>query len=111
MIRVCSYCEATKTAMWRSGPDDSTLCNSCGIKWMRNKILNNENQRYKKGKRNLIKKTNDFAKLINGLDEHKTEIFVNILANSFQNKKNLHEIEFSVLDIDDKTWNLLRKTF
>ncbi|KAJ1570083.1 hypothetical protein HK096_002574 [Nowakowskiella sp. JEL0078] len=40
--RRCDYCNATTTPMWRHGPvgyDD--LCNKCGVKWMRGRILGN----------------------------------------------------------------------
>ena len=36
----CSYCSTTSTPMWRHGPSSFThLCNSCGVKWRRGKIL------------------------------------------------------------------------
>ena len=39
--RRCSFCGATQTPMWRHGPGQyTTLCNSCGVKWRRGKILN-----------------------------------------------------------------------
>ncbi|KAJ3121169.1 hypothetical protein HK098_003930 [Nowakowskiella sp. JEL0407] len=39
----CDYCGATATPMWRHGPGSTyhTLCNSCGVKWRRGKILFN----------------------------------------------------------------------
>lgn len=38
--RRCSYCSTMKTPMWRHGPDGfSDLCNKCGVKWMRGRIL------------------------------------------------------------------------
>lgn len=39
-VRKCTYCGATSTPMWRHGPGEFThLCNSCGVKWRRGKIL------------------------------------------------------------------------
>ncbi|KAJ3262258.1 dolichol-P-mannose synthesis [Boothiomyces macroporosus] len=39
--RRCSYCTTTSTPMWRHGPVGyDTLCNSCGVKWKRGRILN-----------------------------------------------------------------------
>ncbi|KAJ1561284.1 hypothetical protein HK096_005277, partial [Nowakowskiella sp. JEL0078] len=38
----CDYCATKSTPMWRHGPPGSefhTLCNSCGVKWRRGKIL------------------------------------------------------------------------
>jgi hypothetical protein len=36
----CSYCSAVSTPMWRHGPAEyKHLCNSCGVKWRRGKIL------------------------------------------------------------------------
>ncbi|KAJ3322602.1 hypothetical protein HDU93_003096 [Gonapodya sp. JEL0774] len=38
--RRCSYCGSLSTPMWRHGPAPyDTLCNSCGVKWRRGKIL------------------------------------------------------------------------
>ena len=38
--KTCSYCHANSTPMWRHGPGIYTnLCNSCGVKWRRGKIL------------------------------------------------------------------------
>ncbi|KAJ3262921.1 hypothetical protein HK104_006727 [Borealophlyctis nickersoniae] len=38
--RRCSYCSATSTPMWRHGPSGyADLCNKCGVKWMRGRIL------------------------------------------------------------------------
>ncbi|KNC97407.1 uncharacterized protein SPPG_07332 [Spizellomyces punctatus DAOM BR117] len=38
--RRCGYCNATQTPMWRHGPPGYTdLCNKCGVKWMRGRIL------------------------------------------------------------------------
>ncbi|KAI8906583.1 hypothetical protein DFJ77DRAFT_194186 [Powellomyces hirtus] len=40
--RKCGYCTATQTPMWRHGPKGYTdLCNKCGVKWMRGRILQN----------------------------------------------------------------------
>lgn len=37
----CSYCSATTTPMWRHGPEGyPDLCNKCGVKYMRGRILN-----------------------------------------------------------------------
>jgi hypothetical protein len=37
----CSFCGVQSTPMWRNGPGIfTTLCNSCGVKWRRGKILN-----------------------------------------------------------------------
>ncbi|KAJ3276729.1 dolichol-P-mannose synthesis [Terramyces sp. JEL0728] len=39
--RRCSYCATSTTPMWRHGPVGyDTLCNSCGVKWKRGRILN-----------------------------------------------------------------------
>jgi hypothetical protein len=38
--RKCAYCGTTSTPMWRRGPENYTnLCNSCGVKWRRGKIV------------------------------------------------------------------------
>lgn len=38
--RLCSYCGATKTPLWRAGPKAfNILCNRCGIIWKRGRIL------------------------------------------------------------------------
>lgn len=38
--KVCEYCKATETPMWRRGPSGcGTLCNKCGVKWRSGKIL------------------------------------------------------------------------
>ncbi|KXS17441.1 hypothetical protein M427DRAFT_30559 [Gonapodya prolifera JEL478] len=38
--RVCTYCGSGSTPMWRHGPPPyAILCNSCGVKWRRGKIL------------------------------------------------------------------------
>ncbi|KAJ3303740.1 hypothetical protein HDV03_003517 [Kappamyces sp. JEL0829] len=45
--RKCNYCGATSTPMWRHGPGSYTnLCNSCGVKWRRGKILANDENRH-----------------------------------------------------------------
>jgi hypothetical protein len=45
--RRCNYCGATSTPMWRHGPGNYTnLCNSCGVKWRRGKILSNGEHRH-----------------------------------------------------------------
>lgn len=45
--RKCSYCGTTSTPMWRHGPGDYTnLCNSCGVKWRRGKILSSGDNRH-----------------------------------------------------------------
>ena len=45
--RRCDYCSATSTPMWRHGPGEYTnLCNSCGVKWRRGKILANGENRH-----------------------------------------------------------------
>eukprot|EP01114_Cavostelium_apophysatum_P022051 TRINITY_DN7852_c0_g1_i2.p1 TRINITY_DN7852_c0_g1~~TRINITY_DN7852_c0_g1_i2.p1 ORF type:complete len:657 (+),score=136.79 TRINITY_DN7852_c0_g1_i2:117-1973(+) len=32
--RICEFCSATETPMWRRGPQGKgTLCNACGVKW------------------------------------------------------------------------------
>jgi len=36
----CDYCSATTTPMWRHGPVGyNDLCNKCGVRWMRGRIL------------------------------------------------------------------------
>ncbi|KAH9247937.1 hypothetical protein BASA81_014440 [Batrachochytrium salamandrivorans] len=41
--RICSYCQATTTPMWRHGPPGyQDLCNKCGVKWMRRRILQDD---------------------------------------------------------------------
>ncbi|KAJ3088672.1 hypothetical protein HK102_008209 [Quaeritorhiza haematococci] len=38
--KTCSYCKTRSTPMWRHGPPSfSLLCNSCGVKWSRGRIL------------------------------------------------------------------------
>ena len=38
MTSICLECKITETPQWRSGPFGSnTLCNKCGIKYMKNK--------------------------------------------------------------------------
>lgn len=45
--RKCAYCGTTSTPMWRHGPGDFTnLCNSCGVKWRRGKILSTGDNRH-----------------------------------------------------------------
>jgi hypothetical protein len=45
--RKCNYCGATSTPMWRHGPGEYTnLCNSCGVKWRRGKILSSGENRH-----------------------------------------------------------------
>jgi GATA zinc finger len=45
--RRCDFCGATSTPMWRHGPGEYTnLCNSCGVKWRRGKILANGENRH-----------------------------------------------------------------
>ncbi|KAJ8325155.1 hypothetical protein O5D80_006112 [Batrachochytrium dendrobatidis] len=45
--RKCNYCGATSTPMWRHGPGIYTnLCNSCGVKWRRGKILQTKQLRH-----------------------------------------------------------------
>ncbi|KAJ3320865.1 hypothetical protein HDV06_004761 [Boothiomyces sp. JEL0866] len=45
--RRCNYCGATSTPMWRHGPGEYTnLCNSCGVKWRRGKILHSGENRH-----------------------------------------------------------------
>ncbi|KAJ3006973.1 hypothetical protein HKX48_009374 [Thoreauomyces humboldtii] len=40
VARQCGYCQATETPMWRHGPTGyADLCNKCGVKWMRGRIL------------------------------------------------------------------------
>eukprot|EP01114_Cavostelium_apophysatum_P017476 TRINITY_DN51_c0_g1_i1.p1 TRINITY_DN51_c0_g1~~TRINITY_DN51_c0_g1_i1.p1 ORF type:complete len:206 (-),score=30.71 TRINITY_DN51_c0_g1_i1:374-955(-) len=33
----CSWCKTTKTPEWRTGPDNTTLCNACGLQFRTNK--------------------------------------------------------------------------
>ncbi|KAI8812848.1 hypothetical protein BJ742DRAFT_555412 [Cladochytrium replicatum] len=43
--RRCTYCAATTTPMWRHGPPGyPDLCNKCGVKWMRGRILQDLNK-------------------------------------------------------------------
>ncbi|KAJ1332599.1 hypothetical protein BSLG_008228 [Batrachochytrium salamandrivorans] len=45
--RKCNYCGATSTPMWRHGPGVyKNLCNSCGVKWRRGKILQSKQLRH-----------------------------------------------------------------
>ena len=45
--RRCNYCGVTSTPMWRHGPGEYVhLCNSCGVKWRRGKILQNTKHRH-----------------------------------------------------------------
>ncbi|KAJ3093227.1 hypothetical protein HK102_000028 [Quaeritorhiza haematococci] len=38
--KACSFCRATSTPMWRHGPPEyPDLCNRCGVKWMRGRLL------------------------------------------------------------------------
>ncbi|KAI8823288.1 hypothetical protein BJ741DRAFT_77147 [Chytriomyces cf. hyalinus JEL632] len=40
VIRQCSFCGTLSTPMWRHGPVGyDPLCNSCGVKWKRGRIL------------------------------------------------------------------------
>ena len=40
MDGLCESCSATKSLQWRAGPKGSnTLCNSCGIKWRKGRIV------------------------------------------------------------------------
>ncbi|KAF1797836.1 hypothetical protein FB192DRAFT_1289372 [Mucor lusitanicus] len=39
-FKKCAYCSTKLTTMWRSGPNGhGTLCNSCGLQWLRGDIL------------------------------------------------------------------------
>lgn len=65
--RKCHYCAVTSTPMWRHGPGYYTnLCNRCGLKWKRGKILANGDNCYHlyKGKfnKNSIKKSKNVRK-------------------------------------------------
>ncbi|KAL2913893.1 hypothetical protein HK105_206627 [Polyrhizophydium stewartii] len=45
--KYCHYCGATSTPMWRHGPGHYVnLCNSCGVKWRRGKILQSKQFRH-----------------------------------------------------------------
>ena len=45
--RRCHYCGSTSTPMWRHGPGEYVnLCNSCGVKWRRGKILQSTKYRH-----------------------------------------------------------------
>ncbi|OAJ40806.1 hypothetical protein BDEG_24506 [Batrachochytrium dendrobatidis JEL423] len=38
--RICQYCGTDSTPMWRHGPkENDPLCNKCGVKWKRGRIL------------------------------------------------------------------------
>jgi hypothetical protein len=46
-VKRCDYCKSTQTPMWRHGPGKyQNLCNSCGVKWRRGKILANGEYRH-----------------------------------------------------------------
>jgi hypothetical protein len=46
-VKRCDYCKSTQTPMWRHGPGKYTnLCNSCGVKWRRGKILSTGEHRH-----------------------------------------------------------------
>ena len=45
--RRCAYCGTSSTPMWRHGPGSyQNLCNSCGVKWRRGKILQSASLRH-----------------------------------------------------------------
>ncbi|KAJ3341429.1 hypothetical protein HDU93_004830 [Gonapodya sp. JEL0774] len=49
--RVCEFCTATETPLWRAGPNGrNTLCNRCGVKWKAGRLL------YKNGVYTVIAK-------------------------------------------------------
>eukprot|EP00039_Didymoeca_costata_P014091 m.223524 g.223524 ORF g.223524 m.223524 type:complete len:337 (+) comp15943_c0_seq25:1549-2559(+) len=37
-VETCHCCGASKTRTWRRGPDGVTVCNACGIRWLRHKV-------------------------------------------------------------------------
>lgn len=39
-IRKCSVCSRTETPLWRVGPyGPKTLCNACGVRWKKGKLV------------------------------------------------------------------------
>ena len=66
--RVCAYCGARTTPMWRHGPPSfDPLCNSCGVKWRRGRIL----QEYQRSSQVTVVKRRTSAASSNGSPETK----------------------------------------
>ncbi|KAI8907154.1 hypothetical protein EDD86DRAFT_48828 [Gorgonomyces haynaldii] len=120
--RRCNYCGATSTPMWRHGPGEYVnLCNSCGVKWRRGKILQNAKYRHhlcKKGDKKKIAKPKlkpklemplepleEFMHLLSKTHPEQLSQFISILT---KNAPVLGQHELHVSSIDNETWSKLR---
>ena len=58
---ICSTCQTSDTPIWRKGPDDEVLCNSCGLKQTANGGAESKSDSNGKGTRKRTSKSHALA--------------------------------------------------
>jgi hypothetical protein len=102
--------------MWRNGPVNYTfLCNSCGVKWRRGKILATGIHRHPLLKPNQQHSKNDriscFSSLISSIPKHKLIKVVELLTKDQPEYKMAlargEPVELDVAHITKETWTAI----
>lgn len=109
----CNYCGSTNTPLWRHGPPESPrLCNSCGVKWKRGKILQSQPSGFPWNSINMDKKTEEFKSLMRCITSDKVVKVLGILKTCMPiaTKRRLdrgEEVDLNLKSIDSRAWSQL----
>ncbi|OUM63514.1 hypothetical protein PIROE2DRAFT_9933 [Piromyces sp. E2] len=109
----CTYCGSTSTPLWRHGPPESPrLCNSCGVKWKRGKILQSQPSGFPWNSISVDKKTEEFRSLMRCITSDKVLKVLGILKTcmTIAMKRQLdrgEEVKIDIRNIDSRAWSQL----
>jgi hypothetical protein len=109
----CTYCGSTSTPLWRHGPPESPrLCNSCGVKWKRGKILQSQPSGFPWNSISVDKKTEEFRSLMRCITSDKVLKVLGILKTcmTIAMKRQLdrgEEVKIDIRSIDSRAWSQL----
>jgi len=109
----CTYCGSTSTPLWRHGPPESPrLCNSCGVKWKRGKILQSQPSGFPWNSISVDKKTEEFRSLMRCITSEKVLKVLGILKTcmTIAMKRQLdrgEEVKIDIRNIDSRAWSQL----
>ncbi|ORY42106.1 hypothetical protein LY90DRAFT_671936 [Neocallimastix californiae] len=106
----CTYCGSTSTPLWRHGPPESPrLCNSCGVKWKRGKILQSQPSGFPWNSISVDKKTEEFRALMRCVTSEKVLKVLGILKTcmTIAMRRQLErgeEVKIDIRNIDSRAW-------
>jgi len=96
-IKICGTCKTTDTPLWRKGPSGTkTLCNACGIRWIRSQRRSKRKPDAPYTEKNIQKKEKKLKKQLEELnmeDEPKDEFQVSQITKRIPKRKSYSDDE------------------